>query len=263
MPGKDALGDRMKVFYEDAYRIKLPRRIPVILRADGKAFHTYTRGLERPYSQSFMDAMDKVALEMCKQIQGAHLAYVQSDEISVLIRNDMTPKTGAWMENNLQKIVSVGASIAGTTMTVHSPSVFGKIKPATFDGRAILLPEGEVTNYFLWRQQDATRNALSMLAQAHFSQKRLHGANQSAMQEMLFTEKGINFDKQPIGFKRGRCVVRVERPFVTERGTGVRRPWEIDQAVPMFGRHRDYVEKHLARYELTKIDVSETEGLDE
>jgi tRNA(His) 5'-end guanylyltransferase len=119
MPGKDALGDRMKVFYEDAYRIKLPRRIPVILRADGKAFHTYTRGLERPYSQSFMDAMDKVALEMCKQIQGAQLAYVQSDEISVLIRNDMTPKTGAWMENNLQKIVSVGASIAGTTMTVR------------------------------------------------------------------------------------------------------------------------------------------------
>jgi tRNA(His) 5'-end guanylyltransferase len=84
-----------------------------------------------------------------------------------------------------------------------------------------------------------------MLAQAHFSAKRLHGANQSAMQEMLWSEKGINFDKEPIGFKRGRCVVRVERSFESERGTGIRRPWEIDHAVLVFGRHREYIEQHL------------------
>lgn len=241
MPTKDSLGDRMKKYYEDAFRHMLPRRMPVVLRVDGKAFHTYTRGLKKPYSTELMNAMDVVALRLCESIQGAKLAYVQSDEVSVLIRNDDTFQTDAWLSGNIQKMASVAASIAAVTMTLESTTVFGKIKPAYFDARLFVVPENDVVNYFLWRQQDATRNAVQMLGQANFPHKELQGKSNKELQELLFQKKKINFDKEPTGFKRGRCIIRVPTEVQTRVGNITKNVWSIDSEIPIFSQDREYV----------------------
>ena len=108
---KDNLGDRMKG-YEDTFRYYLPKKTNLILRIDGKAFHSYTKNCKRPFDDNLMDDMNQTAIKLCEEIQGAKLAYVQSDEISILITDYDDIKTSAWFDNNLQKIVSVSASIA-------------------------------------------------------------------------------------------------------------------------------------------------------
>src|SRR5271166_1882089 len=186
---KDSLGDRMKVF-EGAYRIGLPIRMPVIIRVDGKAFHTYTAGCKKPFDAGLMECMNLTAMELCKELQGCQMAYVQSDEISLLLTNYQTFDTQSWFDNNLQKMVSVAASIAGVTFTMNSDKVWGFDeyyglpiqRPAYFDARAWVLPKEEVTNYFLWRQQDATRNSVQMLAHSLYSHKQLNNKNSSELQ---------------------------------------------------------------------------------
>jgi tRNA(His) 5'-end guanylyltransferase len=237
----DALGDRMKG-YEDAFRLSFPLRLPVILRVDGRAFHSYTSGLERPFDARFCAAMDAVAQGLCEQIQGAVLAYVQSDEISILLHNYRRLQSQSWFANNVQKMVSVAAGIASTTMTTISPTVFGGIKGAVFDARAFLVPEAEVTNYFLWRQNDATRNSIQMLARSLASHKECHDLGQKELQELCF-QRGHNWDDLPTYQKRGRCAIR--ETFLLD---GVpRHRWVIDRDIPIFkGESRDYVERLLA-----------------
>ena len=242
---KDSLGDRMKKYYEDAFRFKLPRRMPVILRVDGKAFHTYTRGLKKPYSVELMNAMDAVALKLCEEIQGAKIAYTQSDEVSVLLRNDDTFQTDIWLSGNIQKMASVAASIAAVTMTLESASIFGKIKPAYFDARFFVVPENDIVNYFLWRQNDATRNGIQMMGQANFTHRELQGKNNNEVQEMLFQKKGLNFDKEPTGFKRGRCIIRVP----TIIGNVTKNAWKLDAEIPIFSQDRQYVQDRVKMVE--------------
>ncbi len=86
----DSLGDRMKGQYEDRTRIMLPRRTYTILRADGKAFHTFTRRCEKPYDRRLVEAFDTAMLELCREAQGSCFGYVQSDEISVLLTDFAT-----------------------------------------------------------------------------------------------------------------------------------------------------------------------------
>lgn len=236
----DPIGDRMKA-YEKAARTTLPRRMPVIVRVDGKAFHTYTRGCARPFDGSLMTAMDVVAASLCEEMQGATLAFVQSDEVSVLLHNYRRLDTDAWFDNQVQKIASVSASIAAATMTFMSQSIFGETRRAHFDARAFVLPEAEVCNYFLWRQQDATRNSIQMVAQSLYSQRELHCKNTSVLQEMIF-QKGINWNDLPVRQKRGRCVVR----NVSDVDGVVRHQWVVDDGVPIFSRDRAYIERHLA-----------------
>ena len=140
---KDSLGDRMKK-YEGAYRISLPERMPVILRIDGKAFHTYTKGCKQPYDQSLVDVMDETAKYLCKNIMGARVAYVQSDEISILLNNYHDLNTQSWFDNTLQKMVSVSAGMASGVFTSLSPKIFGAVKLATFDSRAFIVPKEDV-----------------------------------------------------------------------------------------------------------------------
>ena len=230
----DSLGDRMKG-YEAASCYVLPLRLPVVIRVDGKAFHTWTRGMDRPFDQRLIAWMDMVALALCEEIQGAKLAYVQSDEVSVLVHNYARLETEAWFDNGLQKTVSVAASVAAASMTSNA----GRI--THFDARAFVLPEAEVTNYFLWRQQDATRNSIQMLAQSLYSHKELHGKDQSALQEMCF-QKGQNWNDLPTHLRRGRCALR--DTFEVEGG--LRHRWAIDFEIPIWKNEgRAYVERHL------------------
>lgn len=231
------LGDRMKG-YEDTFDYALPLRLPVILRVDGRAFHAYTKGLERPFDVRFMGAMNEVALRLCAEIDGAKLAYIQSDEISILLHNYQRLQTGAWFGNQVQKIVSVAASLAGVAMTLASESLFAAIKPACFDARVFVLPEAEVCNYFLWRQQDATRNSIQMLTRSLYSHREVFQKDMSDMQEMCF-QKGHNWGLLPTNQRRGRCVLRLDRG-------GMRPEWAVDDEIPEFNLDRAFVERHLA-----------------
>ena len=247
---KDSLGDRMKR-YEIAARTSLPPRMPVILRVDGKAFHSYTRGLRRPFDVAFMRAMDAVALKLCEEIQGAQLAYVQSDEVSVLVHSYKRHATSAWFDSQVQKMVSVAGATASSKMVMESLKIFGHHKECAFDARVFVLPESEVCNYFLWRQNDAVRNSIQMLARSLYSHKECHNKNTSELQEMTF-QKGKNWNDLPIGQRRGRVVKRLGEPYSLKLpngamavGRGLVESWQVDAEPPIFTADRGYIEQHL------------------
>lgn len=252
----DSLGDRMKM-YEGAFKGQLPIRMPVILRVDGKAFHTYTKNCSRPFDDSLIEAMNNVAIALCSNIQGAQMAYVQSDEISIFIHGYKKFNSCAWFDNEIQKMVSVSASIAAATMTKESPNIFGRflesgdsdldaIRPAYFDSRVFVLPESEVCNYFLWRQQDCSRNSIQMLARSLYSHKECNNKNSSELQEMCF-QKDKNWNNIPTQHRRGRVIFK-ETYTVSIAGneTGVLRSrWTVDNEIPIFSENRDYINKYL------------------
>lgn len=232
-----ALGDRMKR-YEAAYRAVLPRRTYTLLRVDGRAFHTYLRGAQKPYDEGFMADMDAVAEALCAEITGSVFACTQSDEISVLVTDFASEQIEPWFGGVTAKWLSISAALATATLNERRPG------RALFDARVFTLSDPvEVANYFLWRQRDAVRNSISMAAQAHFSHKRLHGVSSGGMQELLFTEAGVDWNDYPDGCKRGRVAVRQtgERPveYVDRRSgetvstTAVRSWWE-SSAAPHF-----------------------------
>lgn len=277
----DALGDRMKA-YENISRIYLTKRLPVIIRIDGRAFHSFTRGFLRPFDDLFHRTMWGTAQALCEQIGGAKLAYVQSDEISLLLTNDDTLTTEPWFGNNLQKLVSISASIATLEfnkifmseytavdeMLEHAKEEAIKqdapldlvacirmgeayeksLMNAQFDSRAFVLPPSEVVNYFIWRQQDATRNSIQMVAQNLFSHKELMNKNTDQLQEMIFQE-GINWNEYPVCYKRGVCCLkkRSETETTVKLGDGntvkmYRNKWTIDKEIPVFTQDRSYIE---------------------
>lgn len=227
----DSLGDRMKRQYEDRTRHMLPRRTFTILRVDGKSFHTYTRNCQKPYDMQLVAAMDAAALALSEAVQGAYFTYVQSDEISVLLGDFALIGTEAWFDGNLQKMVSVAASTATAAFNVAAaPLVLSPT--AIFDARAFTIPDPvEVENYFIWRQQDAVRNSIQGLAQSEFSHRQLQGLNIHELQDLLFREKGINWNDIPVEQKRGR---------VFWRAVG---GWQVDREPPQFTADRDYMRR--------------------
>ena len=112
---EDTLGNRMKDFYENITRYKIPRRSFGIIRVDGKAFHTYTKGFERPFSSVITNAMNETAKALLENIQGSILAYAQSDEISILFTDKQRKNSDMWFDGNIQKISSISGSIATAT----------------------------------------------------------------------------------------------------------------------------------------------------
>ncbi|KKN05332.1 hypothetical protein LCGC14_1088530 [marine sediment metagenome] len=193
-----SIGNRMKENYEERYRIKLTRRMPVIIRLDGKSFHTLTRHCKKPFDDDFSECMTATASYLLKNIQGAKCAYKQSDEISILLTDFDRLTTDAWFDYNLQKMVSVSAGIASSFFTWKWQCTYMENKIAVFDSRIFNIPKEEVCNYFIWRQRDWFRNSLQMLARTHFSHKELNEKNASDIHEMLH-QKEVNWaDLEPV-----------------------------------------------------------------
>lgn len=247
MSHDDPLGERMKASYEHRARHMLPRRTYTVVRLDGKAFHSYTRGLDRPFDARFVEDMHETAAWLAAQVSGCRLAYTESDEISLVLTDFASEKTQAWFDGNQQKIVSISASMATAKFNERRP---GKL--AFFDSRAFTIPDPvEVTNYLLWRQRDAYRNSVAMAAQAHFPHKQLHGKSSGEMQDMLWRVHGVNWNDYDPRFKRGSLAVQVRRvgavTYVDKR-TGQtchtddveRRVW-LNEAAPLFGKTRDWL----------------------
>lgn len=202
------LGDRMKA-YEHVWRQELPANSYTIIRIDGRAFHSYLQGCERPYDTRFMDDMDILTKEMCAEMQHVVLAYVQSDEVSFLLTDFETPQKEAWFRGNRDKVISTAAALS-TGLFMHH------IRPndglATFDARAFTLPNAvEVANYFVWRQRDAMRNSIQMAGQAYFSHQELEYKDTDMIQEMLYSLHGVNWNGYPDGFKRGRVAFKASK----------------------------------------------------
>jgi len=240
----DSLGDRMKG-YEHISRILLTRRMPLIIRVDGKAFHSLTKKMDKPYDITFSHCMMRTARFLLENIMGAKLAYVQSDEISVLLTDYDSLSTEPWFQKNIQKIVSVSASMATMKFNelyrthVHSSK---KVKDyGLFDSRVFVIPKEEVCNYFIFRQQDAVRNSIQGLGQAHFSHKELQGKSCNAIQDMLMVDKKINWNDISPYFKRGGCFYRNLSIDTDENTNNV----VTDVAPPTFTQDRDYIEKYL------------------
>jgi tRNA(His) guanylyltransferase len=247
----DELGNRLKNQYEDRTRYFLPRRTYTIIRIDGKAFHTFAKHCEKPFDKDLMALMDTTARALCKEIQGAKFAYVQSDEISILLTDFETIHTDAWFDGNIQKIVSVAASLAtarfNEELQLLAESQSGtkdrfdlSARPAMFDARVFTIPDPtEVDNYFRWRQQDAVRNSIQMAARAAFTHSQCMGKNCDELQEMLFTAKNINWSEYSAGEKNGRVVIKEAylAPMIHRKdgppGNVARTRW-VAQGAPIF-----------------------------
>lgn len=198
---KDTLGDRMKR-YEDTWRISITPRMPAIIRLDGKAFHTLTRNYEKPFDKNLRRALVEATMALLNEVPG-RMAYHQSDEVSVLLIDFNKFDSQQWFDGLIQKMVSVAASVMGVEFSMRWKA------SAYFDARVLTIPERDVENYFIWRQKDAHRNAISMAAQAVFSPKQLEGVGSMEKIAML-KDRGVVFDDYPDWFRLGSVVTRAE-----------------------------------------------------
>lgn len=261
MNKNDDLGNRMKG-YENISRYYLTKKTPIIIRIDGKAFHSFTKGFKRPFDNILMESMQETAKYLCQNIMGCKLAYTQSDEISLLLVDYERVKSQSWFENNLQKMCSVSTSMA----TMYFNKIFSQFvdiyieydakmsdvkyvdtllraveKGAMFDARAFIIPKEEVCNYFIWRQQDATRNSIQMVAQSMFSHQKLQNKNCKELQELIFQEKGMNWNDYNTVHKRGSCIIKEHY----NNELVIRSRWIVDRDIPVFTQDREYINKYV------------------
>ena len=258
MSAHDDLGTRMKEFYEQVPKTRLVRRMPVAIRIDGKAFHTFTRGFRKPFDIVLIKTMQETTKYLCENIQNCIFGFTQSDEITLILVDYKELDTSAWFDYEVQKLCSVSASMATMAFNkffynmVMEETAGGEFtegiagihlnaaeKGAMFDARCFNIPKEEVTNLIYWRQLDATRNSIQMVGQANFSHKELQNKSCNDIQDMLHEQKGINWNDYPTIYKRGTACIKVEMESERINATG----WIIDTEMPILkGEDRAYVD---------------------
>jgi tRNA(His) 5'-end guanylyltransferase len=232
MAKKDTLGDRMKHF-ENCFDYKFIRSLPMIVRLDGRAFHSWTRKTRctKPFDHHMMQLMAETTKFLCENCDGCVLGYTQSDEISLLFLDNNSRDTTVWFDRRVQKLVSLTASMASCYFNTHNP--YPVKYPAFFDSRAFVIPPEDIRGYFIWRQNDATKNSLSMLAQSLYSQKELTGKKRDDLQELCWA-KGHNWNDLSTAEKRGTAVYKVPVKRDTVYGEVTRMKFVIDENIPIF-----------------------------
>lgn len=270
MPAHSEIDTRMKEYYENRYRYKLTRRTPVIVRIDGKAFHTFTRGFEKPFDYLLIDTMQATTKYLCEHVEGCVFGYTQSDEISLLLIDYKRLNSAAYFDYNVQKISSITASMATLAFNrIFSNRVYeiddrediddkyldtlyrATTQGAMFDSRCFNIPKEEVCNYFYSRQIDAIRNSKEMAGRAYFSANELHKVNTTNIVSKLLEEKGVDWNKYPTPAQRGTSFYKDYMDFVriipkTEESIKTTRSyWKIDKECPLFNENRMYIEKWL------------------
>lgn len=278
MPVHDDLGLRMKTFYEEIPKTKLMRRCPVAIRIDGKAFHTFTRKFQKPFDEILNRSMQETMKYLCENIQGCVFGYTQSDEITLILVDYKKLTSAAWFDYEVQKMCSIVASMATMAFNkafAKNADDYGRTnvpdwdfggtneclskeeedclrlaeiyseaeqKGAMFDARCFNIPKEEVANLIYWRQLDATRNSIQMVGQANFSHKELQNKSCNQIQDMLMTQKDINWNNFPTYQKRGTCCVKEEKMVDGQ----MRSSWIIDTEIPIFkSADRDYIERFV------------------
>lgn len=256
MPVNDELGKRMKR-YEAIPQISLMRRTPVAIRIDGKAFHTFTKHLNKPWDDIFQKSMQETMKYLCQNIQNCVFGYAQSDEITLILTDYETLTTDAWFGYEVQKLCSISASMAtmkfnqaftdnasewcddfweAWNRSKEEADYFDALnecirKGAMFDARCFNIPKEEVTNLVYWRQVDAVRNSIQSMGQAHFSHKQLMNKTTKEVRQML-EDNGTLWEDRPVAERRGVACLKGEDG------------WYIDYNMPILkGEDRDYIEK--------------------
>lgn len=277
MPVRDDLGTRMKEFYEGIPKTRLMRRVPVAIRIDGKAFHTFTRGFKKPFDSILMASMQETMKYLCENIQGCVFGYTQSDEITLILIDYQKFTSSAWFDYEVQKVCSIAASLAtmafnkfftknvnyfemthehdDTIKEYCTILVNAAEKGATFDARCFNIPKEEVANLVYWRQLDAMRNSVQMVGQANFSHKELQNKSCNDIQDMLVTQKAINWNLYPESCKWGSaCIKLPPREEVIDVPTAAEKPvravinrfsWFIDTHMPILKEDWDYINKYI------------------
>lgn len=274
MPVHDELGKRMKEYYEGIPKTKLMRRCPVAIRLDGKAFHTFTRGFNKPFDEVLIKSMQETMKYLCENIQGCVLGYTQSDEITLILVDYKKLNSAAWFDYEVMKMCSIAASMATMAfnkafegnmnvwvnsceyplvneenLKLYQAYLISLRHGAVFDARVFNIPKEEVTNLIYWRQLDATRNSIQMVGQTNFSHKELQNKSCNMIQDMLMTQKGINWNDFPVYQKRGSCCIRnhiICEPYGNRMLTNdvPDGHWFIDKNIPQFkDEGREYIEK--------------------
>lgn len=246
-----------------------------------RAGHSFTKGFERPFDEVFIKSMQETAQYLCENIQNCKLFYQQSDEITLLLVDYDKLNTDCFFDYRVDKLCSIAASMA----TMAFNNIFSKYvkefdlelayndngidteenrklweiykkainKGAMFDARCFNIPKEEVTNLIYWRQLDASRNSIQMVGQANFSHKELQNKSCNDIQDMLMTQKGINWNDLPTYQKRGSCCVR-NKIVIESDGVMVtaqlrdtsksENEWIIDTDIPIFkGEGREYIDR--------------------
>lgn len=278
---KDELGVRMKT-YEKVTRNFLTIGAPHIIRLDMRAGSSFCKNFKKPFDDIFSKAMIRTAIALCEQIPGVKFAYTQSDEISLAINDDFgNVEYQCFFDGNVQKIVSISASIAtlefnkayieivndayGEEFTSderildlnpHIKNYRSKFFKAQFDSRVFSLPNTtEVYNYFLWRQQDATRNSILSVGYANLSQKEMENKNCSQILGML-RDIDINWYDLPIKYKKGTLIVRrafeKEATWTNKNGEVetkrcIRHKWTDNVEMPVLSSQHPYSRDAMLR----------------
>lgn len=274
---RDDLGVRMKTYYEQIPKTKLMRRTPVALRIDGKAFHTFTRGFQKPFDEVLIRSMQETMKYLCENIQGCVLGYTQSDEITLILVDYKKLTSSAWFDYEVQKMCSIASSMATMAFNKFFANNVGDYctynyekedntheqyehilslavdKGAMFDCRCFNIPKEEVTNLIYWRQLDASRNSIQMVGQANFLHKELQNKSCNDIQDMLMIQNGINWNDLPVYQKRGSCCVRNK---IVVKSDGImeivqlkdtsksENEWIVDKNIPIFkGEDRKYIDQ--------------------
>ncbi len=273
------LADRIKEYYEDRTKSFLMRRMITIIRLDGKGFSKWTKDLEKPFDEGFTDDMIETAKYLCANIQGVKFAYAQSDEISIVLTDFDNLESQAWFDYNVQKMTSIAASMATAKFNQLRLIRFAKnnvdpysstwarvldgtmnaneindFKIAMFDARVFQVPTvDEMVNVMIWRQQDATRNSISMAAHEICGHSATMNKSGDEKQEMLF-QRGVNWNDYPVKFKRGTVIKKEEVIFVQnvdevsqktipidESRIYKRNVWNADEDTPIFTQNKEYL----------------------
>lgn len=247
MSAAKEIGRRMKENYESVSDYRLVRRMPVVVRIDGKAFHTFTRRFDRPFDRYMQKCMAETMLFLCRSTHGCVFGYLQSDEISLCLVDYKKFNSQPYLDDRVQKIASITASMATmafnrefelrlANMCSENHHEYTKVSlKAMFDSRCFNVPREEVVNYFYWRQLDAIRNSVNSLGQKHLRHKALQNKSGREITEMLLSQKGVDWNGCDHVFKYGTACVKGDAG------------WIIDENVPLFkDSGREYIERLLA-----------------
>lgn len=250
------LSERMKMFYESRAQTSLVNFIPVVIRLDGKAAHTFTKGFKKPFDECFSNAMVNTLLYLCKNIQNCRIGYTQSDEISLIL---LEPKINSqsWFDNKVQKIVSIASSMCTLWFNRYfqlelekyqeehyknevwdDPNLAKAYAKALnsgllFDARCFNIPKEEVVNMLIWRQSDAYRNSIQSIARYLYGHKQILGKSNKELVEQMEKE-GIDLMVYGAKYLYGSCVLKDDEG-----------KWRIDENTPMFQENKNYINNSL------------------
>lgn len=274
---KDQIGTRMKTYYEEIPKTRLMRRVPVAIRIDGKAFHTFTRGFQKPFDSVLMTSMQETMKYLCENIQGCVFGFTQSDEITLVLIDYQKLTSSAWFDYEVQKICSITASMAtiafnkfftknvnyfkithehDDTVSEYCTTLANAAeKGAIFDARCFSIPKEEVANLIYWRQLDAIRNSIQMVGQANFSHRELQNKSCKDIKNMLLEQRYLNWDRLPEDYKWGSTCIKtspkeevIDIPTATEKRLRMvvnRSSWFIDKHMPILKENWDYINKYI------------------